>query len=376
MLKSRTHIKNPLLKISGRKAAWYLFSTLDYPFDDFERFRKILWAAIVRSPWLYSNIAIPKRDGSKRILAIPHPDLMTIQRAINKNFLELYRHPNVYGFSGGNAREALTALARSNQAIFASDIKDAFPSTTGRAVFNFFRTEKFGYYTSYYLTCLTTWFNQQKKFNLPQVGLPQGAPTSPRLFDLCFIRFDRRFARLTKNANGVYFRYADNIFLTAEEFWPERINIQTMRDGGVRWQSPIISAIYRILKRGYEFEHSPDNEIWHNQEYGLHKSYFARQGQILHALGLNIKDDQLHNTREFKLRVRMTIFNLKKALEQKDDFETKIWPLYHKLDGMQKFLVKETSSKLWEEAEQALFQVALIRYSGQGGRYVKNISEY
>lgn len=408
MLKSRERIKNPLLRESGRKAAWYLFAELNYPFNDFEKFRRILWAAIVRSPWLYSTITIAKRSGGRRILQIPHPDLMTIQRAVNKNILEpLDRHRNVYGFSGGGVKEAALAIAKADQAVFTTDVKDAFPSTSGRAVFNFFKSKKYGYYASYYLTCLTTWFNQKKK-GLPAFGLPQGAPTSPRLFDFCFEPFDYELSELAKNIRGTYVRYADNIFITAPEFWPEtkkrhiergeerpddpsaddyfvkpagQEDIEKYR-GCIVWHAPVISAVFRIAKRGYELKEAPDPDGWwqnkgaYYQRYYLHKSYFARRGHILHTLGLNVVDGQVRNTRKFKLRLRLTIFNLKKALEQKDDFETKIWPLYLKLSGMQCFIIRETAENLWQEVDAVLYDVFLIRYSGEAGTYVKNIGKY
>lgn len=408
MLESRANIKNPLSKRSGRKAAWYLFAQLNYPFNDFEKFRRILWAAIVRSPWLYSLVAVSKRSGGKRILQIPHPDLMLVQKAINKNILEpIGRYPNVFGFSGGGVKDAALAISVSNQAVFATDVVDAFPRTSGRAVFHFFRTQKYGYYTSYYLTCLTTWFSKHRaEIITEQFGLPQGAPTSPRLFDLCFRPIDDKLIKLAANVKGNYVRYADNIFFSAPSFWPaskKKIVERSIRgcyvgkeiysrpdgqedveveDGMFVWHSPLISAIYKIAREGYLLNMKPEGDGWwrgkffYSQHYYLHKSCLIRRGYTLHALGLNIIKGRVHNTREFKRRVRMTIFNLKKALEQKDDFEKKIWPLYLKLDGMCNFIVKESSPNLWRDAELTLLHVFLIRYSGRGGTRARSIKEY
>ncbi len=407
MPESRKGIKNPILSIPGRKAAWYLFEELVYPTHDFEKFRRILWAAVMRSPWLYKQVIVPKRSGKKRILQIPDADLKIIQERINKYILKpIAKHANCFGFSGGGIKDALSPFLQSDLAIFTTDVKDAFPSTSHEAVFNFFRQQKYGYNAAFYLTVLTTWQNNNPA--LPKYGLPQGAPTSPRLFDLCFVPLDDQLAKLAGRVKGNYSRYADNIFFSAPDFWPETkkkiierseewpddpcdtgktyIKPAGQEDiekngGTLLWHAPIISAIYSTVGKGYCLTFCPGSDWDWNRlrprlSYRLHKSYFARKGTILHALGLNLINGELHNTREFKRRIRMTIFNLKKALEQKDDFETKIWPLYLQLDGLQRFAIKETMPKLWDEAEHALLVPFEIRYFGEGGTRRKKVESY
>jgi len=297
---------------------------------------------------------------------------------------------------------------KAGQAVFATDVKDAFPSTSGLAVFNAFLDMGYGFNASFYLTCLTTWrVGSGNKF-----GLPQGAPTSPRLFDLCFWDIDYKLWKLASKWNGHYSRYADNIFFTATTFWPKRQKkklvagethffdkngfegwksykikiskipagrevIEKNEKGALLWHSPVVSAIYDVLRQGYYIEPivrnkklSPAYRGW--QTYSLHKSYLARSDQILHALGLNLIDGKLHNSRDFKRRMRMTIFNLQKALAQKDPFEDSVWLLFLKLRGMMNFAIKETLTPRlisdWEKMEE---QVLTIRYSGPSSTWSK-----
>lgn len=406
---------NPLKTGAGLSAAWFLYQELGRPFRNFDQFKNLLTNCIMRKASLYRMVKIPKRNLKVRKLFVPCRELKIVQKRINSMILaQEPRHPNAYGFSGGNVIKALMPIAESKQPVFATDVKDAFPSTKGKTVFNVFLRLGYGFYSAYFLTCATTWPKGALK-NYWESGLPQGAPTSPRLFDLAFEHFDKKLSRLAERVGGHYSRYADNLFFTAPTFWPARkvkhyekgitkykdkwgtdsyrpykIRIEKIpedeeryiRDEGyTTWFAPLINAIYEIVQKGYEnspkIKWSPGYyKFVAFQAYNLHKSYLARKGTILHALGLNLIKGELHNTREFKRRLRMTIFNLQKALEQKDLFEEKIWPLYLKLNGMMNFAIKETlPQKLvaqWEEIDETVTE---LRYSGPSHTWSR-IGEY
>lgn len=403
---------NPLKRAQGKVAAWYLFVELGRPWDNnYQRFDNLLFKAVTRHPGLYKKVAIPKRSKGKRVLLIPCPDLLFIQRLINKNILKGESgHPNAYGFSGGNVRQALQRIIDAKQPIFTTDVANAFPNTTGDTVFNIFMDLGYGFYVAYYLTCLTT-----SIFGVTGI-LPQGAPTSPRLFDLAFEPLDRKLSKLAKRVEGTYVRYADNLFFTAPTFWPPRVikkyvegetpyidgwgtvsiksyevrfetipegivNYET-RFGSPHWHSPLISAIFHIARQGYVRRPKIKwtSKYWKfcaEQNYFLHKAYLANQGQLLHALGLNIIDGQLHNRRQFKRQLRMTIYNLQKAFANKESFEEVVWPLYLKAQGMMNWAIEETLPlqllKQWAHLE---YQIYLIRYANPSGTWQSNICDY
>ncbi|OGY42588.1 MAG: hypothetical protein A2Y82_01745 [Candidatus Buchananbacteria bacterium RBG_13_36_9] len=383
--------KSPLERQSGQIAAKYLFKKLKYPFKDWQKFWDLIRLAVERDKNLYRQISLSKRGGGKRVILIPCEELKYLQRLISQRLLaDISGHPNASGFSEGSIREALLPIVRAKQPIFCADVKDAFPETTFGAVFSAFQRCKYGYNSSYFLTYLTTWRTYQSLFY--NSALPQGAPTSPRLFDLCFEPIDNALAKFAAKIGGVYTRYADNIFFTAPTFWPARkscrkvegetivkdkhgfetyypykrkistipegkADIDKSDSGALNWHSPVISAIYQIV-------HTKGKGTY----YQLHKSYLCDKGQLLHALGLNLINGQLHNTREFKRHLRLTIFNLQKSLSAQDDFGNKIWPLYQKLNGMMQFAIKETLPvslvQQWEELDLAIYQIRYPRTIG------------
>lgn len=445
-MKIKKILRNPLLTPAGITSAWFLFHELRIrnksifskdidPLQNFPIFRNILRRAILRDSKLYRPKTKEKSNGKKRIIMVPCWELKRIQQRIDQVILKPQKRlPYTYGFSGGSVRQAVEHVAKANQAVFATDIVEAFPSTNTDAVYNVFKELDYGMNASYYLTCLSTWiysFRHLKQFLVGpehwryvnvwsyKFGLPQGAPTSPRLFDLCFRPIDKQLNHFAEKIGGTYVRYADNLFITAPQFWPaiQRtlygmymprrgrhadhdevrkeiktaegvVNVEKNESGGINFHSPVISAVFKIVEAGYWTNHIPFfTKTKHNQKkwddlrkqihFQIHKNFLARPDQVFHALGLNLIDGQLHNTRGFKNRFRMTVFNLQKALEQKDDFEDKIWPLYVKLKGMRQWAVEKTlSAKLLEQFEELSDQIEGIRYSGPSGIRVKNITTY
>lgn len=406
--------KKPWEMYRGKLAAWYLFHELHRPFDDFEKFWKLLIATCRREKWLYKRIYKYKSCGGVRLILIPCPELMTVQKAINRYILSgMPKHDNAFGFSGGCIKDALMPIVQANQPIFCADVRNAFPQTSFDSVFETWRRNSFGFYASYFLSQLTTWNYIPKRESRRgrdrgrvwgwESALPQGAPTSPRLFDLCFEPLDIKLAKFATKIGGVYTRYADNIFLSIPEVWPGRkiyrrvegetvkidkdgfesglpykvkvvkvkkgtVSIEKADSGRPIWHSPAISAIFQIVTN--------KNEKFLTRKvpsYLLHKTFLANKGQILHALGLNLIDGQLHNKREFKHRLRLVLFNIQKALDAHDDFETKVWPLYQQANGMEQFAIKETlPAKLVQDCDDLLLRVSNIRYSGSSGTWVKN----
>jgi len=426
--------RNPLRMGTGLGSAWFLFMQLDKPFNDFEKFRDLIRQCIKRDTRLYYRKTEDKPNGGKRVLDVPCRDLMIVQDLINKKILQdrHERHPNTFGFSGGSVREAMERIAKSNQDCFSVDLVGAFPSTTAYAVHNYFRQAKFGVYSSYYLTCLTTWIRNIDDHDSGFV-LPQGAPTSPRLFDICFRYFDDKFQQMAERNNGVYVRYADNLFFTCPDFWLERQaerqvkvacdhncekcwrwtyseweelfefsrpqscyetkmvrlggkdNYEKNSQGATLFHSPYISAIFSILNQGYLFDYKPLSkkelsykakyDYSHKQAYRLHKAYLCKKEKLLYALGLNRVDNEIRNTRRFKNKLRMTIYNLDKSLSAKDDFEKVVWPLYLRLRGLMQFVVRETlPEKYLADWERLELRVESIRYSGGSGTWVQNPS--
>jgi hypothetical protein len=68
--------------------------------------------------------------------------------------------------------------------------------------------------------------------------LPQGAPTSPAIANICSYRMDCRMAGLARRAGGVYTRYADDLAFSGDD---------------IDWISPYVAAI--VEDEGFTVNH-------------------------------------------------------------------------------------------------------------------------
>ena len=83
----------------------------------------------------------------------------------------------------------------------------------------------------------STW----QRFRSPH--LPQGAPTSPILANLCTYRLDRRLSGLAESASARYSRYADDLVFSGDTSFARSLS---------RWRI-LIHAI--IIDEGFEIRH-------------------------------------------------------------------------------------------------------------------------
>jgi len=113
------------------------------------------------------------------------------------------------------------------------DLIDFFPSTTASRVEAYFRRIGWNAEAAELLTRLTT----------HEGGLPQGAPTSPRLSNLVNFYLDVQLTRLAARYRGVYTRYADDLTYSFPRDYPRRMR-------------GIDQKTRRILKhRGYQINY-------------------------------------------------------------------------------------------------------------------------
>jgi uncharacterized protein (TIGR03067 family) len=162
----------------------------------------------------YQQKTIPKRSGGTRLLSVPAAELKELQRRLLRRLLaRLKCHPAAKGFQPGQSI-VTNALPHAAQAVVVRlDIRDFFPATTSKRVYGYFRRVGWNRPASALLTRLCTHAG----------GLPQGAPTSPRLSNLVNFRLDRRIAAMAQKLGARYTRYADDITLSFPADERERI---------------------------------------------------------------------------------------------------------------------------------------------------------
>jgi hypothetical protein len=168
------------------------------------------------------------RRGKVRLLEIPKPRLKGLQQHIAREVLAcIPPHEAVHSYRRGRSVASYVAPHAGRALVLHLDLRDFFPSLRPSRVHALFR--KAGYPTpvARLLTGLCTnvvppevvreGALDARIFLRPHV--PQGAPTSPALANLCAYRLDCRLAGLAKAAGAVYTRYADDlVFSGGDDF--------------------------------------------------------------------------------------------------------------------------------------------------------------
>lgn len=150
----------------------------------------------------YETFEIPKRSGGTRTIDAPDGPLKQLQeRILHRLLAGLEAHEAAHGFERG--RSIVTNARRHvrKAAVLKIDLKDFFPSTRAAEVHKLFRQVGWNRKVAKQLTTWCTWRD----------GLPQGAPTSPRLSNLVNQRLDARCTGLARFFGADYTRYADDL---------------------------------------------------------------------------------------------------------------------------------------------------------------------
>jgi hypothetical protein len=176
----------------------------------------------------YTSFTIPKRDGSKRQICAPKPQLRWVQRQILEKVLDpVAVHEAAHGFVTGRSTVTNASHHQGAALILKFDLSDFFPTIHYYRVVGLFT--RLGYSvgdarfsasdesanvapTLARLCCYTPdphqWGN---------AVLPQGAPTSPAISNLVCRRLDARLTGLAMRNKGVYTRYADDLTFSFKE---------------------------------------------------------------------------------------------------------------------------------------------------------------
>ena len=183
----------------------------------------------------YHYKVLAKRSGDIRLIEAPKNRLKEIQRRILADILEkIPAHPAVHGFRKGRSIKTFVAPHVGRRVVVRMDVRDFFPSFHGARVQAFFRTAGYPEKVADLLGGICTnavprgvWAQSYFDFGSAQLDearvlygrshLPQGAPTSPALANLCAYRIDCRLSGLAASAGAKYTRYADDLAFSGDE---------------------------------------------------------------------------------------------------------------------------------------------------------------
>jgi hypothetical protein len=189
----------------------------------------------------YHYRVLLKRSGRVRLIEAPKPRLKEMQRQILSLILDkIPPHAAVHGFVKGRSIKTFAAPHVGQRVVLRMDLRDFFPSISGARIQTLFRTVGYPESVADLLGGICTNAAPRDVWKAPefdidpkqlratralysQPHLPQGAPTSPALANLCAYRVDCRLAGLAKAAGAEYTRYADDLAFSGGEAFERRV---------------------------------------------------------------------------------------------------------------------------------------------------------
>jgi RNA-directed DNA polymerase len=180
----------------------------------------------------YSYRWLPKAGGNWRLLEAPKPRLKDVQRQLLHEILErIPPHDAAHGFRRGRSILTFASPHCGRALVLRFDLQHFFASVPASRVHGLFASVGYPIKVARVLTGLCTntvpanvWdehpagssaIEDERRFRAPH--LPQGAPTSPALANICAYRLDRRLSGLAKSVGATYTRYADDLAFSGDE---------------------------------------------------------------------------------------------------------------------------------------------------------------
>lgn len=208
----------------------------------------------------YHPLLKAKRSGGLRLIEIPKPELKQVQRKLLSGLLDaIPTHESVHGFVRGRSAISHAREHAGQSAVIAFDLRDFFNSIGIARIRALWRTLGYAEGVAEALARLTTArtplavrerllddggidFMGAKR--LASRHLPQGAPTSPAVANLCAFGLDLRLEGLAWRFGARYSRYADDIvFSGPRELAARSRNLQA-------WVEAIVQAEGFMLHPG------------------------------------------------------------------------------------------------------------------------------
>lgn len=166
-----------------------------------------IYSASNAQEFFYRRYKIPKKNGGKRIISEPLPGLKNIQRWILKEILNnLSFSAYAKAYISGKSVKDNARFHQNCKVVMTLDINDYFGNIHFNKVLELFLSLGYKENVSVLLANLCTF----------RKALPQGAPTSPAISNLCSLELDNMISVFTKERGVRYTRYADDMTFSGD----------------------------------------------------------------------------------------------------------------------------------------------------------------
>ena len=182
---------------------------------------------------------LPRRGAAPRLIEAPKAELKAMQQRILREILDpVACHPAAKGFRKGRSCLDHAQRHAGERLVIAADLRDFFLRVPLRRVHGLFRCLGYPWPVARLLTGLCStrlpqgafdalteedrphWRSRSRQLS---PHLPQGAPSSPALANLCSWRLDLRLAGLARRFDTNYSRYADDLAFSGDTALAEAV---------------------------------------------------------------------------------------------------------------------------------------------------------
>jgi hypothetical protein len=182
-----------------------------------------------------------KRSGGLRLIEAPKANLKAMQQRILAGILDrIPAHPAAHGFLRRRSIRSFAAPHVGQRVVLRMDLRDFFPGFRAARIHALFRTMGYPDAVAALLAGICTnaaprglWKElpagiggrelHEARILYGRGHLPQGAPTSPALANLCAYRVDCRLCGFAERCGAVYTRYADDLAFSGGEDFERRV---------------------------------------------------------------------------------------------------------------------------------------------------------
>ncbi len=288
----------PAIESAGALADW-----LGLDPNDLEWFADLKGLGYKKQSALLSHYhyrVLSKTGGSVRLIEAPKPRLKELQRRILTGILEQSpAHPAAHGFLKGRSIQTFVAPHVCQRVVLRMDLRNFFTSIRAPRIQAVFRTLGYPESVADLLGGICTNAAPRRIWNsfrldidgdeledvralYAQPHLPQGAPTSPALANLCAFRIDCRLAGLARSVGAAYTRYADDLAFSGDAPFERMVDRFSLH----------VAAI--LMEEGFTVHHR--------------KTRVMRQGVRQHLAGL-VTNQRMNVMRPDFDRIKATLTN-------------------------------------------------------------------
>lgn len=192
----------------------------------------------------YHRTWLAKRSGGFRLIEVPKARIKAVQRRVLHRILDaIPTHACAEGFVRGHSALSHAARHSGREAVLCLDLEDFFTSIPHSRIFYVFRAAGYPVAVARVLAGVCTTALPPAEFarcprpdNAAELAryqrlrrsalrphLPQGAPTSPALANLCALGLDRRLAGAAGAVGAEYSRYADDLAFSGDGAFAHRL---------------------------------------------------------------------------------------------------------------------------------------------------------